>query len=384
MNGFRLLAAGLICASLSSCFKDEPLNAECDITQASIHLDNPLATFFSLSDTLKTVPSSDTTITFVVRRNHEADLTTLQPRLTITPGATLELGVAEMNSELGGYRKYRVVSEDRLWHRDYTIAITPVLRTVNDTVDYDFEHFELEPREQKYYIWHNVQFDGTLGNDWATGNPGFRLSMGTATPEEYPSVPFSNGYDGKAIQLTTRSTGPFGALAGKRIAAGNFFLGTFDVTNALKDALHATNFGVPFDRAPVALTGYYKYQPGPTYQDKNGNAVAGRTDQAAIYAVLYRNHDGQGDAVTLHGDDVKTSPLIVAMADMGTVKPTAEWTAFSLPFSYNGTIDYDLLADRGYSLAIVFSSSSEGDKFEGAIGSQLCVDKVRVICKKEQ
>ncbi|MBM6992473.1 MAG: PCMD domain-containing protein, partial [Prevotella sp.] len=336
------------------------------------------------SDTLKAVSSADSVITFTVRRNHDIDLTTLQPQLTLTPGATVEQIVSEVDSEQGGYINYRVTSENRLWHRNYTIALTPVVRTVSDTVDFDFEHFELETREQKYYIWHNVNLDGTLGNDWANGNPGFRLSMGSATPEEYPSVPLAQGYEGYGIQLTTRSTGPFGALAGKRLAAGNFFLGTFDVTNALKDALHATSFGVPFDRAPVTLTGYYKYQPGPTYQDKDGNAVSGQTDQAAIYAVLYRNHDAEGNTLTLHGDDVKTSAQIVAIADMGTVTPSQEWTAFSLSFNYKSDIDYELLENQGYSLAIVFSSSSEGDKFEGAIGSQLCIDKVRVLCKKEQ
>ena len=37
------MAAAMIgSATLTSCFKDEPLNAECDIEQAYIHVDNPL------------------------------------------------------------------------------------------------------------------------------------------------------------------------------------------------------------------------------------------------------------------------------------------------------------------------------------------------------
>lgn len=380
----RFAAILLTALTLVSCFKEEPLNAECDITQVSFSIDNPSGIFFNLSDTSKTVPSTDSTITFVVRRNHDADLSALTPRLTLTPGATALLTAKSMDPHAGGTLHYRVTSEDRLWHRDYTIALTPVVYTVSDTVHYDFEHFGLEPRESKYYVWHNVLHDGTLGNDWANGNPGFRISMGTAAPDEYPSVPMADGYDNHAIRLTTRSTGPFGITAGKRLAAGNFFLGSFDITQALKAPLLATSFGVPFDREPVTMTGYYKYRPGATYQDKDGNAVAGRTDQAAIYAVFYRNHDAQGNAVTLHGDDVKTHPLIVAIADMGTVAPVDEWTPFALTFRYTGTIDYDLLDSREYSLAIVFSSSNEGDKFEGAIGSELCIDKVSIICRKEQ
>ena len=384
MKALRVLAILLLCLALSSCFKEEPLNAECDITQVSFQLENPLGTFFSLTDTLQTVNSTDNTVTFNVRRNHEANLETLQPRFVLTPGATLSKLGGEIDPIEGGRQTYRVTSEDGQWHRDYSLQLIPVVRTIEDTVAFDFEHFELEPQKQKYYIWHNLLPDGTLGNDWANGNPGFQLSMGSATPEQYPTVPLIEGFDGHAVQLTTRSTGPFGVLAGKRLAAGNFYLGTFNVTNALQYPLRATSFGVVFDREPITITGYYKYQPGRTYQDFNGNTVEGRTDQAAIYAVLYRNHDDKGNEVILHGDDVKSNPLIVAIADMADVPTKAEWTAFSLVFQYKSTIDYELLAERGYNLTLVFSSSSEGDKFEGAVGSQLCIDKVRVICKKEE
>ncbi len=383
--GGKALAAGLFLNTLlTSCFKEEPLNAECDIEAVSLHLDEPLNTFFNIADTLQVVPSADSVVTFYVRRNHAADLSTLEPRLRLTPGATVVRTGGEVDPEDGGQLHYRVTSEDRMWHRDYTVALTPLLRTVNDTVAFDFEHFELDPREQRYYVWHNVKEGGTLGSDWANGNPGFRLSMSSAKPEDYPSVPLANGYDGYGIQLTTRSTGPFGAMAGKRLAAGNFFLGAFDVTKALTNALQATAFGVPFDREPVTMTGYYQYVPGTTYQDKDGNAVAGRTDKAAIYAVFYRNHDDAGNTVTLHGDDVKTNAQIIAMADMGEVPVAEAWTPFTITFDYTKAVDYDLLANRGYSLAIVFSSSNEGDHFEGAIGSRLCIDKVRVICKKEE
>lgn len=384
MNVYKWITGLLTCATLTSCFKEEPLNAECDIEQVSIHMDNPLGTFFTASDTIQKVNPSDDVITFRIRRNHGGNLSSIQPNFVLTPGATITQLSNTLTNDNGGELTYRVTSEDQQWHRIYTILIQPVVRTVNDTVAYDFEHFELEPKLEKYYIWHNTLDDGTLGNDWANGNPGFRLSRGSAKPEEYPSIPIIDGYDGHAIQLTTRSTGAFGALAGKRIAAGNFFLGTFDVTLALTSPLQATKFGVPFDREPITMTGYYKYKPGQTYQDKEGNAVPGQIDEAAIYAVFYRNQDEQGNPITLHGDNVKTSSQIIAIADMGKVQPVDTWTAFELTFDYNSPIDYTLLENQGYNLAIVLSSSKEGDQFEGAIGSTLCVDKLRIICKKEE
>jgi len=375
-----LLAATL---TMSSCFKEEPLNSECDITHVSLHTDNPLATFYQLSDTAQNVLSTDSLISFEVRRDHEADLSLLTPTLQLTPGAKAVMTGSEVDNATGGKWYYQVVSEDGHWHRNYTVEVRPMARMTNDTVRFDFEHYELEPKGH-YYVWHILRNDGSSAGDWANGNPGFSLSMGSAKPDEYPTAPLADGYDGAAVKLTTRSTGPFGAWVNKRIAAGNLFIGTFDMASALTDAMKATHFGQVFDRQPMTLTGYYTYQPGATFQDPKGNAVADRTDQAAIYAVLYRNHDDKGNAVTLYGDNVKTSPQIVAIADMGMVKPTKEWTPFSIDFNYLSDIDLDLLKQRGYSLTIVFSSSADGDQFEGAIGSTLCVDKVRLICKKEQ
>ena len=69
---------------------------------------------------------------------------------------------------------------------------------------------------------------------------------------------------------------------------------------------------------------------------------------------------------------------------MASVPATGEWTAFEAAFDYRADIDADLLARQGYSLAIVFSSSADGDKFEGAVGSTLMVDKVKIICTEEQ
>ena len=43
---YVLFMSVVCCATLSSCFKEEPLNAECDIEEAYIHADNPEEMFF--------------------------------------------------------------------------------------------------------------------------------------------------------------------------------------------------------------------------------------------------------------------------------------------------------------------------------------------------
>lgn len=55
---FIVAALSMSCiTTLSSCFKEEPLNAECDIEQAYIHVDS---LFTNPSDTLVNVQSDQT------------------------------------------------------------------------------------------------------------------------------------------------------------------------------------------------------------------------------------------------------------------------------------------------------------------------------------
>ncbi|MBQ7204847.1 MAG: PCMD domain-containing protein [Muribaculaceae bacterium] len=366
----------------TSCLGDEPDFCEADIETVCLHVEDPETYFYQLTDSLQTVISTDTAITIIVRGN--ADVTSLSPEFTLSPGATITPGSGSTHDFSNGPVFYTVTSEDGHWTRRYSLNIVPTTHVVSDTVRFDFENFELETANQRYYTWHNLMPDGSLGNDWATANAGYRISMSTAQPMDYPTTPLLEGYDGAAVCLRTSNTGPFGQMANKRLAAGNMFLGTFDIAVAMSDHLHATRFGIPFTGKPARFTGYYTYQPGPTVQDFYGNAIAGRVDSADVYAVFYRNHDAAGNEVVLYGDNVLSSSQIVAVANLGYYAPTTSWTAWDAEFVYRETIDEQLLANRGYSLAIVFSSSRRGGDFVGAIGSRLCVDKVRLICTHEE
>jgi len=116
---------------------------------------------------------------------------------------------------------------------------------------------------------------------------------------------------------------------------------------------------------------------------KDNKTIEGRTDKASIYGVFYRNHNDKGEVIYLYGNDVKTHSAIIGLADLKDIKPVTEWTPFEIEFKYTSEVDYDLLKNAGYNFTLVFSSSKDGDKFEGAVGSELIIDKVRVICKQE-
>lgn len=370
-----------LCAllTLDSCFKEEPLNAECDIEVVTLLTAAPQDVFFQLSDTTRTVSSTTTLIAWEVKP--DADITAITPHFVLTPGATISPASGVVQDFSQGAVTYTVTSQDGNWSRTYKLEINrKVIPMVDDTIKFDFENFELEPKG-KYYIWHNTLEDGSLGNDWTSGNGGFQLSMGSAAPQDYPLIPlYEQGIDGShCVQLTTRSTGTFGVMVNKRIAAGNMFLGEFDITVALKDAMKATRFGKPFAHKPTKYTGYYKYTPGVKYQDKMGKEVAGMVDNGSIYAVFYRNHDDDGNPIVLYGDNVQTSPYIVAIAKVKNLHASEQWVEWDEEFEYRAQVDDELLKNMGYSLTVVFSSSVNGDLFEGAVGSTLTVDKARVI-----
>lgn len=373
---YLILAVCLLC---TACFKDEPLNEECDIETAWLQLDNPEQMFYKESDMQITVPYQSNRIVFTVREG--ADVSALALYFTITPGASIEPASGSVH-DFSRPVTYTVTSEDGEWQRVYTVSFRSQTKTVSDTVKMDFEHYRLS--QDGYAVWYELSEDGEERPVWASGNAGFNMTGGASNPQEYPTAVLENGYDGAGLRLTTRSTGSLGAMVGKRLAAGNLFLGEFDLSQTLTASLKTTRFGIPFARKPVKVTGFYQYAPGATYTGPNGRPVPGRTDQGDIYAVFYRNTDASGGSVTLYGDDVLTSLHVVAVARMTDMAPAGHWTAFEMTFSYLDDVDPELLKENGYNFTIVFSSSLNGAMFEGAVGSTLLIDRVRIICETEE
>ena len=376
MRLFHVLLVCAFCAMLTSCFKDEPLNAECDIEYAYLHSDDPEATFYQLTDSLVEVYSTDNVIEFGVKE--DVDLTALAPEFVLTEGATIEPASGSVHDFSGNTPvSYTVTSQDGKWSRTYTVYINHRIRTIDEISTLSFENSMLDT-SQRYAVWYETAADGYDINAWATGNPGFDITAGDAAPSVYPSSVLEEGYEGRGVRLITRATGTLGALFGMPIAAGNLFTGTFNTLDALGSATKATRFGTPVSQRPLSFSGYYKYTPGEEVTGEDNKPIPGKIDAGDIYAILYRNTDSEGKAFTLDGDNVKTSDQIVATAIIDEVKPTTEWTPFDINFTYKEQLDEQILRNYGYSLAIVFSSSINGAYFEGAVGSTLCIDEVKV------
>ena len=392
-NRLLLQACALIALALgflSSCIRDEAPGMECDIEKMWVEGEDLEQYFYDANDMKRTVISTESDIDFSVRS------VILMPKqvavhFDLTPGATISPENGSVQDFSDGDVIYTVTAEDGRTTRVYRVGFREVSQAVTNRNN-SFENYE-EVRygssEIFYHRFFELDNDGNkLSNIWASGNEGFCLSMISrvlsgqgATPEEFPTVSAPNGRTGRCVKLQTLSTGDMGKTTKRPIAAGNLFMGKFNITYAATNSLLATEMGVPFNREPLMVTGYYKYKRGTDFTGADSKVIPGRQDEADIYAVLYRNKDDNGNAVMLNGGDVLTSPYIVRKARVASLPETDEWTPFDMFFEGDTPIDKVLLENLGYNLALVFSSSKSGATFEGAVGSTLYIDDVVLSVK---
>lgn len=403
MNKASIVALVAMPIVLASCIKAEQANTECDIEAVSLHLEDPTNLFYHEYDTIQTVISTENDIVFVIRSY--TNIQSVPVTFRITNGATLYVkddnGVETLfqngsSIDLSNERVYhfRVVSEDRVWSRDYSLSVVHDIPSEGN-LTIDFEKYYLDS-SGKYYIWDapDVFTDGI----WKNGNPGFKISKSSAKPMDYPSTPAAGqGPDGSdCLKLETCDTGPFGRMVNMRLASGSMFNGIFNVSLALTDALKATQFGSPFTHKPIQFRVWLRFEPGSFFQDRLGQLVEGVMDEPDAYVVLYRNEDAEGNKIQLDGNDVLSSPHIVALGRLphyynedGTDKlsnapihgVTNEWQEFTIPVEYRAEIDAEVLENKGYSLIIGFASSWQGAHFMGAIGSKLYIDNIQLFCE---
>lgn len=383
----HLLSYLLLTATLSSCIQDEALNVEAAI-DACTGTDVQFA--YSVNNNRG----------FNIYVNKGADLSRQTLTFTVPQGATIEISVPTegdggiTQNENGTYTAILNFNND-----NHTRLVTVVSEDLSNRVEYTIRvilmelptryHFErLQTSNAPYHILleeEPVTSEGLLRTlQWCSGNPGYELTKVANTPQEYPTAQADEGYVGKCVKLQTLSTGSFGAMVGMNIAAGNLFIGSFDLSNALTNAPAATHFGVQFYKMPSRLKGYYKFRRGEAYTEK-GETVSGKQDSFDIYAFLYEAED---NSFMLDGSNALTDPSVVLLAriDQANAVETDAWRVFDLPFeSRNGkNVNAQKLTDGKYKLGIVFSSSIDGAYFKGAVGSTLYIDEVELICEEDQ
>jgi len=362
---------------LTACIRKEPLNAECDIVNA----------FLPDDELNRSAIIENNRVTLIVK--NYVNISQLAPTFEITPGATIS-PASGTTRDFTVPQTYIVTSQDGEWSKSYTVEVQ---FNTQINLSYSFENIVTVKTSAggSYDEFIDVSFNDLTGkNDttrWASGNAGYALTNGTAGPASYPTYQSENGFHGKCVEMVTRSTGKFGAMVKKPIAAGNLFIGKFDMNQALAHPLLATQFGTPFYRVPRSIKGVYRYTPGETYEEMTENGtlqpVAGKVDECNLYAVFF---ESTADMEWLNGENVlaEDNPNIVAVAQFSEEqrKATEGWKSFEIPFDYRPgkNLDPAKLQNGDYNITIVMSSSIDGDFFSGAVGSTMLVDEIEITC----
>lgn len=366
----KLITSLLLGLVVTSCIQDEALNSEAAI-DACTGDDVQLAT----------IDPEDKTVTIYI--SQATDQSKLQLEFVLPEGASIAPAQAAAGDNAPVYdfsdnstREFIVTSEDGNWETSYSIIL---VKTELPTV----YHFDaLKSSNTTYDIFYEFQ-PGTSDSNpcalqWASGNPGYKLTGMVQSASDYPTTIDHNGFNQNCVRLETKDTGSFGSMVGMPIAAGNIFIGSFDVSSALSDPLKAIQIGYPFLKVPKALKGYFKYKPGEVY--KEGNNVVDKTDRFDIYAIFYETDE---QVQFLDGNNRFESDHLVKLARIQAEEAVAtdNWKEFYIPFETveNRSVNTQKLAEGKYKVGIVFSSSIEGDLFNGAVGSTLYIDEVELI-----
>lgn len=372
---------------LQSCIADEELSSECDILGVSADWISEQPTGFIVGNPV-IKHSQPATITLRVNAAM-GNVRELAPRFVVSPGATLYYN--DHGTLLTYYpaavhdfttpQTYSVRSADGQFVKDYIVSIDPGNVNIEEQ---DFETFTFNDNRESYQVLSQALPDGSgyYNSFWTSGNGGYKLTGMANDYTDYPTTFVREGRDGGyCAKLITRDSGIFGIHTRPKmpIAAGNLFMGDFNVNYAMQAPRQATKFGLrTVQGKPLTLEGYYKYTAADEVVNQEKEVIPGKRDKADIYAVLFEVDPT--DFVSLDGDNILTSERIVLMARIDEPGEPAAWTHFSEPFvEKNGkTFDFERLRNGGYAIAIVMTSSREGAYFEGAIGSTLWVDDLKV------
>lgn len=370
---FSLLT--LIGIMLTSCIKEEAIAQETDIKDASIQdaelfLSNPIPQitnnniFFYLKEGIAV--------------NEFAPIFQLSEGTTISP----ENGTKRDFSK--GPQSYTITSNNGKYKKIYHVSFI----TSDFISKYSFENVETIITDSPNGIYN--EFYEILPNnqkrfDWTSGNQGYNMLAETLmesegvkelTPGFYPTSSWENGLKGKGIKMITKSTGPLGQLMGSPIAAGNLYIGTFNFTFP---AINSTRFGMPYAKRtpmPVSLKGSFKYKAGEKFivNDKSGSNYTKDTWDA--YAIIFK--DNKTTKNYLPGNHNFKDERMIAIARLSDEQriEAINWTNFNIPFKLLEGKEFDPTAD--YMITIVFSSSIEGARFNGAVGSTLYIDEVEL------
>lgn len=318
------------------------------------------------------------TITFKVSKDAANEALILLPSITVSEKAVVT-PASNVKQDFSNNKKveYTVTAEDGTMKK-YSVFISGT----NKVVVYDFEDWTVDETQTTPEYQYPIAVGG-----WASCNQAvvfIKVFGASARPNPITyNGPFpinkteeAHGGNYAAELVSIDTTGSDNMLGQKvpKVTAGSIFLGTFEATNALKDPMTTTLFGIEYTEKPLLVKGFFKYTPGTEFYNSNGVLEPDTKDECALSAVLYEVEDVKKE--TLDGNNIYTSDKIVASA-VYTNTGTSEYTPFELKLEYKKDKEYD--PNKKYKFAVIFSASKDGAAYNAAVGSRLLIDDVTIV-----
>lgn len=176
----------------------------------------------------------------------------------------------------------------------------------------------------------------------------------------------ANGTDGLCAEMVTKKVD----FVYRTIAAGTTFTGNFSTNVNLDNPRQMTFFGSHFTKRPKSMTFRMRYKAGDQLQKvENGRFVnmAGKDRGQAWIELLHYSGNGEMEYHKEAAADIR----VLGHGEL-SIDDTDGWVEVTVEVDYT-----DPTTEPNY-IAIVFTSSIRGDYFEGAPGSTLMVDDVRL------
>ncbi|MEO0505598.1 MAG: PCMD domain-containing protein [Bacteroidota bacterium] len=296
----------------------------------------------------------------IIPMSEEAELINISPSLIEISNLARITPSIETERDFSQPVDYTVTAEDNstaIW----TINAIPALPNPQlPNSDFDL-----------WYTVGNYQQPGESADNtvWGTANRALAIAGDANTnPEDLGGGDFAARLTSEAAPLLVR------------MAAATLFTGTF--TEGFPnptDPRSNIDFGTLFNGRPEAFRVDYRYLPGDSYEDADGNVLPDG-DQCDIY-VLLEKRDGDnverigtgwfrsGDTVS----DFSNLEVNIKYGELTSVDPEFEYANIREGESWGNA------ADTPTHIIVVFSSSALGDFFTGAIGSELWINNFELL-----
>lgn len=259
---------------------------------------------------------------------------------------------------------------------------------------YDFKNWSapIDPQtgKPKPYVLPVAKGDTTdmeLARFWkSASNLGYVFLAGAGSAEVYPVYFTEDSASGlKSLKLETKKGQRIFGM-GSHVVPGAIYNGKLDTRKLISAPLKATLFGSDYDLVPFKIFASVKYKAGAQVINGISREKVDMKDKGSIVAVFYEVDqtlikDDDDKDTYLTGLNLHSDPRVIAKAVCEIEDTEGEdWVKIDSPFTVVNKEAWEALdfKTKKYRLALVLSSSYMGDKFLGAIGSTLLVDKLEM------